>query len=290
MTVRPSYGRSGFAALSLRVVVVRNMYFCIGAAKTGTTILARLLDQQPQVACMWEAYFLRPRHGSSVLNPIGDAWKKHGLAEDQVIKWHHRATERVVRSEREVDAIHDPTALRAIVSEVFDQFAEGTGKETAGDKWPYYSEHLELLVEAFPDARFVYNVRDARAVWNSGQTFRDRHAGDLTLEQMVTADERVRKYLGDERFLVLKYEDLIIDTARTMETLSDFIGFDYHPESLKYNPRLDPLPDRWNWVPTASRDLDPDLTEKWRHEMSDDDQKRVTEACADFLATYGYIS
>lgn len=269
-------------------VVLNQVYFCIGAPKTGTTILARLLDQQPSVACIWEAYFLRPWHGSSVLNPSGKAWKRHGLPVDRVTDWHERAMTRVDRRGREMIAMRRPETFRAIVTEVFETFGELMSASIVGDKWPYYYRFAKLVLRAFPDAKLIYNVRDPRGVWNSGQTFRDRQAGDKILAGMLAADEAVSPHLPDLRFHTLRYEDLIADTHAAMSRLATFLGFDFDPDSISYDPLNDPLPNRWNWVPPARGELDPGLTDKWRDEMPRNKQEEVTRDCADFMSRYGY--
>ena len=59
-------------------------FFCIGVPKTGTTLLARLLDQHPDIACMWESYAFHPRSRASLFNPTSDKWKQHGFDREQV--------------------------------------------------------------------------------------------------------------------------------------------------------------------------------------------------------------
>jgi hypothetical protein len=178
--------------------------------------------------------------------------------------------------------------FRQIVGEVFQCFGEITGTSIVGDKWPYYHEHLKVLLEAVPDGKFVYNVRDPRAVWNSGETFRKRNAGDAILDDMLAADRKIASLRDDPRLFVLRYEDLISDAAATMDRLASFIGFQFDEAALAYDPSTDVLPNRWNWVPAAKGDLDVELTEKWRYEMGPDDRERVTERCADFIEAYGY--
>lgn len=268
--------------------MLHQVFFCVGAAKTGTTILARMLDQQPDVACMWEARFVKPDQNLSVLNPDGDGIRRHGLTPDQSSAWRRDAMTMVEFNGKEVRSVKHPEHLRRIVTSVLSTFGTLTSSSVVGDKWPGYHRHIGLMLKAFPKARFVYNVRDPRAVWNSGQTFRDRSRGDDVLDEMLSADDNVRAHLDDERFMTLRYEDLVVSPVERMRAVSEFIGFDFDVASLQYDPDTDPFPKRWNWVPTASGDLDPGLTEKWRTEMPLDKQAEVTERCADYIERYGY--
>ena len=49
------------------------IFFCIGCQKTGTTLLARVLDQHPRIACVWESYALRPEAAPSIYKEM-KAW------------------------------------------------------------------------------------------------------------------------------------------------------------------------------------------------------------------------
>jgi hypothetical protein len=182
---------------------------------------------------------------------------------------------------------HVPT-IREIIGEVFDRFGELTSATIVGDKWPDYYRNIKLIARAFPDAKFLYNVRDPRGVWNSGQTFRDRRAGDKVLANLLEVEEAVRPYLDDGRALTLRYEDLISEPVATMRNVADFLGFEFDPSAIEYDRSSDPFPKRWYWIPEATGDLDVRLTEKWRTEMSAEQQRDVALRCAEFLERYGY--
>lgn len=268
--------------------VTHDHFFCVGAAKTGTTILARLLDQQPTVACMWEGYLLQPRHQSSVLNPDSQAWLKHGLSEAKVRDWHRRATEERSHNGELVMGIRVPSVARAIITEVLEDFGRPFRAEIVGDKWPYYHKWMPSMAKAFPDAKYIYNVRDPRATWNSGQTFKQRGRGDAILADMLKSERAVRRRLNPDNVLTMRYEDLIISPAETMSRIAGFLGFDFASEHLAYDPALDPLPDRWNWVPESKGELDRGLAERWRQQMPEAEQRRISEECADFIQRHGY--
>ncbi len=267
--------------------VLKQVFFCIGAAKTGTTILARMLDQQPGVACMSEAYFLAPTSKASLFNTTNHVGARHGFSAARIAEWHERALRKLVVDGEEVDAISDPDFVRELITDVLSLFGDREGASIVGEKWPYYHNSIGLMLEAFPDGKFLYNVRDPRAVWNSGETFRERGVGDRVLAEMLLADERIRG-LDDERIFTFRYEDLIREPHGVMATIADFVGFEFHPEALDYDESSDRLSNRWNWVPTAKGDLDPALTEKWRTEMSPGQQAEVTNRCAEFVERYGY--
>jgi hypothetical protein len=272
-----------------------NLFFCIGCQKSGTTILARVLDQHPDIACLWEAYFFNPKHDVSVFNPNSDAYSKHGFDKDKVIRWHndlilnnvfsfysrlnHKFTGRF--------RFAIPPYKKAI-SEAFDDFATRCNAKIVGDKWPWYVDFIDQMLSMFPDAKYIYTVRDPRGIWNSAQRFKGRERGDEILNEMLTKEKKIVKYLGNPNFLTVRYEDIILKPSETAKNLYEFLGFDFKEQYLKYDKASDPYPDRWNWVPEANNQLDPKMTSKWKELMSKEQIDRVNSMSNWFIAKYDY--
>jgi hypothetical protein len=269
-------------------------FFCTGAAKSGTTLLARVLDQHPDIACIWESYAFTPRAEASIFNPASDRWRKHGFAEADVRRW-----ARVWRAEPKALArriLRRLTGRHFLVTDCFRQtmppaladFSRRCRAPVVGDKWPWYVEYLDEVLAVFPDARFVYNVRDPRGLWNSAQRFKGRNRGDELLDRMLDHDRHIAPYLEGPNFCTIRYEDLVCYPEDTCKRLYGFLGCDFSPEYLYYDPQADPYPDRWDWIPEASQQFDPWHTVKWKEQMSREDVRRITEHAGWFLEKYQY--
>jgi hypothetical protein len=279
---------------------VRTVFFCIGAAKSGTTLLARVLDQHPDVACMWESYAFHPRSKSSIFNPDSDSWRKHGFSEADVRRWAAiwRAEPRsfLRRALRKLTGRTFLAAdcFRRTMPEALADFAQRCGAAVVGDKWPWYIDHLDDVLAVFPEARYVYNVRDPRGLWNSAQRFKGRGRGDELVQRMLRAETRVAPYLDQPNFLTLRYEDLVNQPEVTCEELFTFLGCGaasergLSRETLQYDPASDPYPSRWEWVPEASQPFDPWHAVKWREQMSRQEIEQITERTGWFIERYDY--
>ncbi len=269
-------------------------FFCIGVQKTGTTVLARLLDQHPRIACVWESWAFKPRAPASLFNPRSDAWRKHGFAEADIRRWSRRWGGRPVGLARRLARAflgRDPLGSRrfaATMAPLLDDFARRCQASVVGDKWPQYIDFLPETLAALPDARFIYNVRDPRGLWNSAERFKDRGRGEEILAEMLAKDRRVRPYLARANFLTVRYEDLVLRPEETMPRLYDFLGCDYNRAYLAYDRARDPYPARWDWVPQASGPLDPHHVFKWQRQLPADDQAHIASLAADFMTHYGY--
>ena len=102
-------------------------------------------------------------------------------------------------------------------------------------KSPFHTSRIEVLLECFPDARFVHIVRDPHAVfastlhmcramyrWCSLQTSTLDGLEENVLEvfvRMGTALERGRHLVDPSRFYELRYEDLVCDPRAELRQL-----------------------------------------------------------------------
>lgn len=164
-------------------------------------------------------------------------------------------------------------------------------EKCASDETPW------LIWELYPDAREVVLVRDFRDMLSSIFAFnkkrgyqsfgRERAKSDRdyieSMRNNVNGFVRAWKLRSDRAFLV-RYEDLVLDTAATLGRLMEYLRLDGDIGELiaKANVPVQELTDHRTTQDVASsigrwkRDLDPDL------------QRDSTDAFQEALATFGY--
>ena len=129
----------------------REKFFIFGHARSGTTLLMRLIRLHPEVHCNYQAHFFtrQPLLKSLVDTPEAEEW----LA---------RKSNRWNRG-RDLS----PLVLRATADFIMERDAAKEGKRIVGDKSPSSTIHAQAvraLHAVYPDARLVYIVRDGRDV------------------------------------------------------------------------------------------------------------------------------
>ncbi|MEA2517440.1 MAG: hypothetical protein QOG16_1278 [Actinomycetota bacterium] len=127
------------------------------------------------------------------------------------------------------------------VAAAYQAFARAHGKVRWGDKTPRYVEHIPLLVELFPDARFVHLLRDGRDV---ALSYANVPFGPKTVARAaqlwaarVEAGIRDGRALPPGRYLELMYEDLIEDSEGEIKTLCDFLDLEFDAGMLDHGER-----------------------------------------------------
>ena len=129
----------------------REKFFIFGHARSGTTLLMRLVRLHPEVHCNYHAHFFtrQPLLKSLVDTPEAEEW----------------LTRKSNRWNQGGDL--SPLVLRAAADFIMERDAAKEGKRIVGDKSPSSMIHGQAardLHAVYPDAKLVYIVRDGRDV------------------------------------------------------------------------------------------------------------------------------
>jgi LPS sulfotransferase NodH len=296
-------------------------FFIFGHARSGTTLLTRLVRLHPQVHCNYQAHFFtRPPFLESL------------VASEEIEQWLARHSNRWNRGQD-----LSPVVLRAAADFILERDAHLAGKGSpgcvVGDKSPNSlqdGEAVQRMVKVYPDARLVFIVRDGRdaIVSHRFQTFIDRPhqlssqgqkirqsfidqpepflAGQRSLfteEEMHEAasgwannvletDQAARSLLGKQYFS-LKYEEL---TAQSWETLSKvwgFLGVDPQVKGLRASleNEMRRNPDA-AWQQRKSAEIATSIQKgqrgTWRELFTSRDRQIFKQAAGEILIDWGY--
>lgn len=204
--------------------------FLLGAPRSGTTFVAKLLDSHPEVLCTNEVRFLTFLHKAGREVPTGDAGGLH------CARVHGDAVVATLRAH-----------ARTLYDEIFARIARDQGRGPLryyGDKNPHHADDLNLIAESFPEACFIHLQRAPRDVVCSILEMHARMgllpAPDDSGWQLTEADVRKRASsvrtlvrsevafiatLPPERAISLTYEELLDDVDGWIDRLfRDFLG------------------------------------------------------------------
>ena len=98
------------------------------------------------------------------------------------------------------------------------------------DKNPIYYYFLPQLEQIFPEAKFIHLVRDYRAnIVSHRRVFRVKSAADLAYRWLkVNKLIDARKKLSLNKYILLRYEDLVTSPEKSMKDMCSFIGIEYN--------------------------------------------------------------
>jgi hypothetical protein len=207
--------------------------FIAGPDRSGTTLMFALLASHPNISMvrrtnMWR-YFHR-RYGD-----LGSARNLERCLSD-MMRYH-----RLQHLQPDEDRIRreflqgEPTYGR-LFALFHEHHAARAGKGRWGDKSLHTEHFADRVCEEFPDARIIHMIRDPRDRYAS---VRRRHGRDLSRVGAATgrwlestrAGRRNQARFQD-RYLLVRYEDLARDPEGTMRRVCSFIDEEYSPAML----------------------------------------------------------
>jgi hypothetical protein len=278
----------------------RTGFLIVGTPRSGTTLVQRLASEIPGVRTPPETHFFSDSAWDLVRRyefPIGGSELRKEI-------------ERFAHSDNSKGLEIDTEALIALVGDpcpsVFDLFdgivrllagpAEIWGEKTPGHLWWW-----EPIARAAPWMRFVVAVRDPRAVVASSlsmpwQTKLDAPAwGErlhLALATRWAFDQELAATLldtlGPDRSIVLRYEDVVSDSAGARSAIGRLIGQD-EPSGHQDAPAS--LVHPWEtWKQSAMGEVTVDRVASWQTELGSRRAAEVVEVCRAGMERFGYAA
>jgi Sulfotransferase family len=278
--------------------------FASGPPRAGTTLLELVLSAHPDVTVTPEARFidkLLPHRwpvGASLTSTQADAVREAMSQDEKLASWPGFDLDEFLAS----DAVREGKRLAEILDAVFLWFARAHGGRTRwiGNKKGLYADRWGLHVKKiFPDAKFVFIVRDPRDVvpsivsnlehlWYASP----REASMLLARRGVHMNRMRNRYPEDVH--ILRYEELVLEPSQACDRLCEFLDVAPSSEMLEFykgnegGERL--LGNRKAIHPHTRTPFNPALIGRWRDgkSVAPSDLAEIEAVTADYMARFGY--
>ena len=295
----------------------REKFFVMGHARSGTTLLMRLLRLHGEVHCNYQAHFFtrKPMLKSLVDSPEAEEWLTR-----KSNRWNHG---------RDLS----PLVLRAAADFIMERDAVREDKFIVGDKSPSSTIHGQVVRDThllYPDAKLVYIVRDGRDVLVS-ERFRNfveeskfltsedkRIISDLKTDPTPFSDGRrsiftetsihniakrwaddlneidsESKRLYGENYISLRYEDMLAQPFAEISRLWKFLAVKEIGKTLEKQllAEMSSNPDE-EWQAQRNEGIASFLPKgqagNWRRLFTEKDKSLFKEIAGDVLVKWGY--
>lgn len=268
--------------------------FIVGSNRSGTTLLRALLDSHPRLAVPPESYFVVSLARERERYEAGAGFDADRFASDLA---GHRRFERWAVPEAELRQALDQAAPRTYpeaIRTVYALYAGRRGKPRFADKTPKYVSDIGQLASLFPESRFVHIIRDGR---DTVLSYMDLEWGPSTVVEaahrwrsLVSSGREQGRELGAERYLELRYEELVADPEAALRPVCEFIALDFDTAMFDYVDRAEEIVAP-NFHPDAHERIFLPPTQRlrdWRSEMSPEDRGRFDLVAGELLTELGY--
>jgi hypothetical protein len=263
------------------------LFFVVGPSRTGSSLMARCIDDHPRAICLCESEINRALFGDYFLELHCDRMMSHGLPLREIIRHFDRKKQDDIASWLNWYAdIGPPLAL-----------LYGKTYVTAlGEKSPDFFVCPELVEHMAANYPLIYTVRDPRAILRSieiqGDTTREHK--DERWRSLVQNYSAWKPYLDQSNVLVVRYEDLLTDPLGVIQVIYLHLSLPDSTRFLEQFPR--PFPQRFLWESVVaqdsgkSRDFDPSRIMSWKTDLNDEQLGLVysNATVLEFMQRFGY--
>ncbi len=274
-------------------------FFVVSSGRTGTTLLASILDRHPEVLVPPEQFvmanaiikyrllnYLEWLDLVSII--VGEFARSKGT-----MNWELKVNELIQ------DLANLPVEERSL-GKIFDALFRSYGTQKGysfriwGDKSPLSTDYMELIAPVFPEAKYLGLVRDGRDVIAS--IYKKNPDADVPYatkkwNHAIAMQRKLQKKLGPDQFKQVRYEDLVREPEKIMREICDFLEVEYTPAILEtqddYLEKLGAVGDTEAFRNVA-KPINPDSIGKWRKNLSPQQLKDLMPLIEENLKALNY--
>lgn len=276
-------------------------FFIIGAARSGTTLLRRVLTSHsalhvpPETFVLGEVLRGFPRWSRSL------DWPELVSLVLSRFEFHPEFETFEIGLGPLTRSLATLPAADRNLAHVLDEFYRFHARETGqtmerwGDKTPLNTLEkgtLEGLIEVFPDARFIHLVRDGCDVVYShlsgGFMWDLDEAARRWTEMVGRASDFAARH--PEQSIEVRYEALVSDPESVARELCEFLEIEFEPQMVASESGVENLGDvpRWYWHDEVARPIHCGNIGKGRRSLSRRQKERLEALIGGELARRGY--
>lgn len=244
------------------MTMIEKPFFLVGAERSGTTVLRLMLDHHSSI--VWQQEF------EYSVDLITD----DGVFPSLTFYKEYLECDRIFRATG--FTFDEKLDYPSLVDSFLRQKLESRQKRVIGAT---VHRHFHRLLYIWPDAQFIHIIRDPRDVARSciGMGW----AGNVWygVGEWVKVEklwDKLKNQLTSDRYIEIKYEDLIKNPTATLTEICQFMGLSFDDAMLTYDQD------------TTYSLLDPKLIKQWQKKLSSEEIQLVESKVKDLLSSRGY--
>jgi hypothetical protein len=284
--------------------------FIAGQAKSGTTLVAALLDNHPELLVLPQetAYFptVLKKYGHAGRRAQFDYLTKESFS--RVLfsgepKWREHEyknfPQQKFRETFERIAFDPANAQRDLLSLMADSYAETIGVPLDRvkrwiEKTPANRNHIDEIFARFPNAKLLVTLRDPRAILATQIALERTRQTKRFSVYYVIAHWRVAARLarrirtGDVPGLFVQFERLVGEPANVMETVCDYLEIQFDQQIVLTPTKIGEPWGGNSAAQIAFSNVSAEPASRWEQELEEDEIGWVEWHCRDLMPEFGY--
>jgi len=278
-----------------------NILFVSGPPRAGTTLLELVLSSHPDITITPETLFIQ------------QIFNKRPNAHQILTKEEAHRVLQLIKSDSKLNSWeslnvdtfierfeHKDFTLAELAYNLFKVYAElsNGGSIYIGNKKGFYAEGYGQYMKShvFPDAKFIFIVRDPRDVVRSIiQNLATKsiiNATSILYERDQFINEVKVKFPEDT--CIIRYEDLVINPVKVCNEMCSFLNLPFHDDMLHYylkNQDGEKLVGITKDIhQNTNSNFNPGLIDQWKRQetFSKDELLLIESITSGYMERYGY--
>lgn len=283
--------------------------FLLGNPRSGTSLLRIMLNAHPDIISPPESGFAhwwftkyKDWCDEDFNNNRVESFVNDLLSSKKIETWS-------LKKEYLIKHIYEkkPIDYSSLVELVYNSYTLNNNTVKAiVDKNNYYVNHLAELKQIWPDAKYIHLIRDGRDVACSYLEInkldtKSKYKPILPTDLNTIAREWIKnnhnigqlKKLGKNRYFLIRYEDLILNTDEVLKNLCEFLNVKYNDEMLQYftkknEKNIEPL-ETIDWKLKTKQKPDKTNIGKYINYLDSNEIEKFNKIAFSMLEKYSYV-
>jgi hypothetical protein len=251
-----------------------NLIFIISLPRSGSTLLQRVLGGHDEVVTSSEPWIM--------LHPVYGR-RDTGISTEYSADWAALGVNEFLEHYTDGPDVYDD-GIRAFANTIYSNAMQKGGGTRFIDKTPRYVMIIDELIRLFPEAKFIFLLRNPLSVLSSivnTQIAHDLWTLERFSDELLSGPgailEAIEK-LGDKAITV-RYEDFVMAPEENLKHICSALELSYKPEMLEYDNSAEKagfMQDRTG-IHQHSRP-EKNRTESWREMLSSPQQLHFAQS------------
>ena len=217
-----------------------NPIFIVGSERSGTNLMRVILNSHSNIAIPHPPHILKNFFRLKLLNNNLEVDNNfRDLIKDVVkaVELHPYPWGIKIDKEKIFNAVKERNLIN-IFFVIYEQYLESTNKKRWGCKSAFMINYIAQVRYYYPQAKFIYMVRDGRDVAASAKKTIFNHYSVYYIAKLWKREQQVGIYwlnrLSESDMLLLRYEDLLDDPEGFIESICLFLNEPYEENMLDF--------------------------------------------------------